>query len=178
MSECSINPDYFEKEPELETLTAGFPLYFVSDKEDVDGNKMALTVIGNDLYAPRVTGIHNVKLDKWGGTEHPNLNQQWIWNDQDNSLTNVGIPGSALFEGFNRNLIVYKWRGLHNQRFKYNLGTERLENRYSGRALDIANDKIIAGQNIFTNEPDQTQGQKWKIQYQSKEHGHDHHHEE
>lgn len=68
-----------------------------------------------------------------------------MWNDEQSSLTSVGVPGSALFEGFNRNIITYKWKGLHNQRFKYNIGTERFENKFTGFAMDIKNDRIQAG---------------------------------
>lgn len=41
-----------------------------------------------------------------------------------------------MFEGFNLNIIAYKIKGLPNQRFKYNMGTQRIENRMSGRAID------------------------------------------
>lgn len=71
-------------------------------------------------------------------------------------------------------MIVYKWKGLHNQRFKYNIGTKRLENAYSGRAMDVKKDVIEAGSNILTEEPDLTTGQKWIIDYQSADHGHNH----
>ena len=87
------------------------------------------------------------------------------------------MPGTTLFEGFNKNIITYKWRGLHNQRFKYDIGTERFENAFTGNALDVVKDKIVAGQNLITKEPDYTIGQKWKIEYQDEDdHGHDHHH--
>lgn len=73
-------------------------------------------------------------------------------------------------------MIVYNWRGLHNQRFHYNIATKRFQNRYSGNAMDVFADKMIPGENINTNEPDDTVGQKWLIDYQSEDHGHDHHH--
>jgi len=33
---------------------------------------MTLEVGTDDLYAPRTTGIHNVKLQKWSGRDVPN----------------------------------------------------------------------------------------------------------
>lgn len=106
---------------------------------------MALEVHPDDLYAPRKTGVHNVVLKEWSGREHPNPMQQWKWNSDNNSFDSIGIPGTSLFEGFNNNIIAYKWRGLPNQRFKYDIGTERIENRFTGYALDVKNDKIEDG---------------------------------
>lgn len=86
----------------------------ISTKLDKDGNKMAITVDPADQYAPRTTGVHNVYLSKFKGKEHPDPRQQWVWNNEENSLKSVGQVGGALFEGFNKNMIVYNWKGLHN----------------------------------------------------------------
>lgn len=142
VQECNRHPHYFEDADHVETLSAGYPFYFLSSHTDAHGNRMALTVDTKDLYAPRKTGVHNVKLAVWGGREHADTRQQWMWNAENNSLDSVGVPGTSLFEGFNKNIITYKWRGLHNQRFKYDIGTERFENRFTGNALDVVNDKI------------------------------------
>ena len=42
--------------------------------------------------------------------------------------------------------------------------------------MDVFGDKIMDHENINTNEPDKTNGQTWLIEYQSEDHGHDHHH--
>ena len=110
---------------DLESLVEGYPFYMLTDKKDEDGNQMAITVDPLDQYAPRTTGVHNVYLSKFLGKEHPNLKQQWVWNTEEASLKSVGIPGGALFEGFNKNMIVYNWKGLANQRFHYNIATKR-----------------------------------------------------
>jgi hypothetical protein len=109
----------------MESLSEGFPFYMISAKTDSDGNRMAITADPADQYAPRTTGVHNVYLTKWAGKEHSNLKQQWVYNSEEASLKSVGLPGGALFEGFNKNMIVYNWKGLHNQRFHYNIGTKR-----------------------------------------------------
>jgi len=111
--------------PDIESVVEGYPFYILSAKTDADGNKMAITADPADQYAPRKTGVHNVFLSKWAGKEHPNDKQQWIWNSEESSLKSVGLPGGALFEGFNKNMIVYNWKGLHNQRFHYNIATKR-----------------------------------------------------
>ena len=106
--------------PDLESVVEGYAFYMISSNTDSEGNRMALTADPADQYAPRTTGVHNVYLSKWSGKENPNTKQQWLWNAEENSLKSVGLPGGALFEGFNKNMIVYNWRGLHNQRFHYN----------------------------------------------------------
>lgn len=160
----------------MESLVEGFAFYILSNKTDKDGNKMALTADPMDQYAPRTTGVHNVYLSKWAGKEHPNLKQQWKWNSDETSMKSVGLPGGALFEGFNKNMIVYTWRGLANQRFHYNISNHKFTNRFTGNAMDVFGDKIIELENINTNEPDNSEGQSWIIDYQSDSHGHDHSH--
>jgi len=98
----------------LESLVDGYAFYMKSYNKDKDGNSMCITADPADQYAPRVTGVHNVYLKKCEGKEHPNKLQQWIWNGEEQSLKSFGLPGGALFEGFNKNMIVYNWRGLHN----------------------------------------------------------------
>jgi hypothetical protein len=128
---------------DLESLVEGFPFYLISNKTDADGNKMVITADPADQYAPRTTGVHNVYLSKFAGKETPNLNQQWVWNSDEQSLKSVGLKGGALFEGFNKNMIVYTWRGLHNQRFHYNIGTKKMTNRFTGNAMDVFGDKLV-----------------------------------
>jgi len=111
--------------PDIESLSGGFAFYILSTKLDADGNKMAITADPADQYAPRTTGVHNIYLSKWAGKEKPNTKQQWMWNADETSIKSVGLPGGALFEGFNKNMIVYNWKGLHNQRFHYNSVTKK-----------------------------------------------------
>ena len=137
---------------------------------------MAITADPADQYAPRSTGVHNVYLSKFAGKANPNKLQQWVWNGKQSSIKSVGLPEGALFEGFNKNMIVYNWKGLHNQRFKYDLETMKFENKFTGNAMDVFGDKLVEFQNINSNEPDHTIGQNWRIEYQSLSHGHDHEH--
>jgi len=127
----------------MESLVDGYAFYILSNKTDKDGNKMALTADPADQYAPRTTGVHNVYLSKWAGKEHVNPKQQWKWNNEESSMKSVGLPGGALFEGFNKNMIVYTWRGLANQRFHYNILTKKFTNRFTGNAMDVFGDRIV-----------------------------------
>jgi len=40
-----------------------------------------------------------------------------------------------------------------NQKFKFNIGTSRLENAMTGRAVDTSKSIIEIGQNVVTGEP-------------------------
>ena len=42
--------------------------------------------------------------------------------------------------------------------------------------MDVFGDKLTELQNINTNEPDNSNGQEWIIDYHSASHGHDHEH--
>jgi len=160
----------------MESLVEGFPFYIKSGKKDKDGNEMCISADPKDQYAPRTTGVHNTYLSKCKPKTNPDTKQQWVWKADEQSLKSVGVPGGALFEGFNKNMIVYNWRGLHNQRFHYNLSTKKFQNRFTGNAMDVFGDKMIELENINTNEPDNSAGQTWIIDYQSASHGHDHEH--
>jgi len=104
---------------------------------------MAITADPADQYAPRSTGVHNVYLSKFAGKANPNKLQQWVWNGKQSSIKSVGLPEGALFEGFNKNMIVYNWKGLHNQRFNYDLETMKFENKFTGNAMDVFGDKLV-----------------------------------
>jgi len=40
-------------------------------------------------------------------------------------------------------MIVYNWKGLHNQRFKYNIESQKITNRFTGNAMDVYGDKLV-----------------------------------
>lgn len=73
ISECSLNPRAFRMEDHLENLTEGYPFYILTHgKRNSDGHQMAIEVDPRDMYAPKVTGVHNVVLKPWDGKEKPN----------------------------------------------------------------------------------------------------------
>lgn len=145
--ECGPSPEAFKKD-HLEDLSPGYPFYFLSTGNNKAGDQMALTVDEADKYAPRTTGVHNVYLSKWAGRETPNLKQQWIWNLENQSFCSVGVAGLCMFEGFNKNVISYKWVGVPNQRWGYNLGTKRIANAFTGFAVEYYGETIAEGDNV------------------------------
>lgn len=104
--------------------------------------------------------------------EHPNPNQQFTYDSTDQSVKSLSHPEAVLFEGFNKNLIVYKQAHMNNQRFKYDSVKKRWYNSFTGRNLHI--DEFKAGSNISTMDMKDTNNQKWELEYCNEDHGHDH----
>lgn len=46
-------------------------------------------------------------------------------------------PGSALFAGANRNLVVYADKGMKNQKFDYDINAQTWTNRYSLKVIQL-----------------------------------------
>lgn len=82
----------------------------------------------------------------------------------------MGSKPLALFEGYNLNIVAYAYKNMPNQKFKYNIGTSRLENSMTGRAIDTNKSVIELWQNVITAEPSQSGAQKWEIKYVNDQH--------
>lgn len=79
---------------------------------------LVLQVDPFDKYRPRKTGVYNVHLaslmaDKPLKDPERKL-QLWYYNAKRRALLNWRYPSKGLFEGFNKNLIVFKYKGLKN----------------------------------------------------------------
>lgn len=85
----------------------------------------ALEVGSKDLYFPKSTGVYNVELIDF---EEGNLHQQWTYNNQDLTVRSRQFPTKSLFEGVNRNLIVYRRLPNKNQEFFFDNIAHRLSN--------------------------------------------------
>jgi len=175
VSECGINPASLQPENFHEPLIPHECFYIVSAGKYGKGSDLALEVSKEDAYAPRTTGVYNIDLTHFHGREDNHAPQQFYYHDEDNTIHNAIHPECALFEGFNKNLIVYKNMHAPNQRFEYNSVRRLWTNIFTGRALDIEADKFEEHQNVHTNDVDSSSAQKWDIVYCDADHGHDHH---
>jgi hypothetical protein len=74
------------------------------------GSNLALTSKMTDKYAPRTTHVYDVGLSNFEGTGAEDRTQQWWYNDVDHTVHSFAHSDSdgVLFEGFNKNLIVFK----------------------------------------------------------------------
>ena len=66
-----------------------------------------------------------------------------------------------MFEGFNKNLITFRHLNLDNQHFTYDHEKKSWNNVKTGNAIDLMLDKFAIDQNVITEPPDATDGQKW-----------------
>lgn len=68
---------------------------------------LVLEAATKDKYAPKKTGVYNVFLSKKVVGKKA---QTWQWNKGSTTLSPLLYPKKALFEGTNKNLIIYKNR--------------------------------------------------------------------
>lgn len=63
-----------------------------------------------DKYLPRVTHVYDVNVGAFTGTGSEDRTLQWWYNDVDHTLHSFAHVESdgVLFEGYNKNLIVFK----------------------------------------------------------------------
>jgi hypothetical protein len=60
-----------------------------------------------------------------------------MYDEVDQSVKSLAHPEAVLFEGFNKNLIVYKQQFMNNQRFKYDSVKKRWYNSFTGRDVEL-----------------------------------------
>lgn len=141
------------------------------------GSNLALEVGTEDAYAPRTTGVYNIDLTHFHGREEGTKGQQFYYHDEDNTIHSYIHPEGAIFEGFNKNLIVYKNLHMPNQRFEYNSVRRLWTNINTGRAVMIHDNKFEEHQNVHTDDVDSSSAKKWDIIYCDEDHGKEHHEE-
>lgn len=96
-----------------------------------------------------------------------------MYDSKDQSVKSLLHPEAVLFEGFNKNLIVYKQRFMNNQRFNYDSVKKRWFNTFTGRDVELT--KFVTNSNVHTADMKDDNHQKWELEYCSEDHGHDHH---
>lgn len=133
---------------------------------------MALTAKDDDKYAPRKTGLYDVIIDKWSGKDSTDKNQMWFWDERDHSLRSYGHADTdaVMFEGFNKNLVLYRQLGRDSQKFGYNSSTHFWRNDHTKRAMHA--EAMRAGSSVVTENVDdniQDFAVKWSIHYCGKE---------
>jgi len=98
--------------------------------------RMVLQVDPLDKYRPRKTGVYNVFLAEVKNKKDPaRALQLWYYNGKKKALLSRKYPSKGLFEGFNKNLIVFKYRGLKNQVWSHDLNSHQWFNEFSKNSL-------------------------------------------
>lgn len=85
------------------------------------GSGKVLAVRPYDKYHPRETGVYNIHLvdeEEDKRLSNPKrVNQLWYYNKREQAFLSRKFPTMGIFEGFNSNMIVYKYNGVRNQKW-------------------------------------------------------------
>lgn len=150
-----------------------FYIVYNSEKDDAADQDLVLEVQQKDKYAPKNTGVYDVRLqtikaslskavDAKSG-QHK-LAQQWKYDAEKKALFSLRFPEKALFEGTNKNLIVYNFRGLKTQKFTFYPSKHLLTNSVTMRAIELANNQqATAGAEVVTAKVRPTNGLRQKF---------------
>lgn len=102
--ECDKYPAFFKPEQ----LSTDKCFYIKPSGVDGQGTNLALTVDAQDLYYPKSYGIFNVQIEEFKGDTADNKAQQFTYNSDSKAILTRLHAGTAMFEGFNKNIITYK----------------------------------------------------------------------
>ena len=86
--------------------------YLEAAGPDKKGTNLFLETATVDKYAPKKTGAYDVSLKL--GHDGDRKAQQWYFDDKTFALHSMYFPKKVLFEGYNKNLIMFAQRGLPN----------------------------------------------------------------
>jgi hypothetical protein len=114
-----------------------------------ENTNKVLAVMPDDKYAPRVTGVFNVYLaEPKEGETVEDLNSAWYYNEKKRALMSRKFPSKALFEGFNHNLCIWKYSGVRNQLWSFDMNNNLWFNDFSKHTLWFNSDD--KGANLVT----------------------------
>lgn len=109
-----------------------------------EGTRKVFAVNPVDKYHPRKTGVFNVHLvdeEKDKSLENPKrVNQLWYYNAKRKAFLSRRYPSRGLFEGFNRNLIIWTYKGVRNQMWSYDMNHHIWFNDFSKHAMAVEKD--------------------------------------
>jgi hypothetical protein len=87
-----------------------------------------------------------------------------MYNAEKHIIESLYHPGYVVFEGDNKNLIVYKESGKPNEKFSYKSSEHAWANDFTGNYISA--DAFKAGANVDTEAPNaETASQKWYTEY-------------
>lgn len=132
-----------------------------------EGTNLYYEVDQKDKYHPRKTGAYNVDLHKGiAGSHEERKAQQWFYDDKTFALHSAFFPKKVLFEGYNKNLIMFGQRNLPNQQFIYDHINQVWQNKKSRNAISMPKGAAFeSGSELITRKLDELPDQKFKIIY-------------
>jgi len=153
---------------------APFDCFFIMyPKKDSKGQDLVLEIDHKDKYAPKKTGIYNVRFHPFEGDmdeddeDNHVAAQQWKYDEKEHKLITKAYPGKVLFQGNNRNLVVYDNKGMKNQYFNYDAEHGIWYNEYTDEGVMVdPNEEIEVGANVITGKRNVTKNferMHWKM---------------
>ena len=150
-----------------------FEIVYASEQED--GKDLVLEAAQKDKYAPKKTGVFNVNMQKSAAhltkeedekTGNHKLAQQWSYDADKKALYSNMYPEKALFEGANKNLIIYNFKGLKNQQFVFDTGRKIWMNAVTNNTIELSKtSEAKAGGDVSTSKirTENNSRQKWTV---------------
>ena len=96
-----------------------------------------VTVDEHDAYTPKKTGVYNIEL---GEFKPGNKAQMFSYDAQTKSLKSYLFPKTAVMEGQNKMLVVFKNMNLKNQKFVYDIKDMNWVNNFSDNGFELDKD--------------------------------------
>ena len=128
------------------------------------GSDLAFQVDKYDKYHPKYYGIYDIKVKKYLGKRANMIAQQFVYNEEDHTIRSIYHPESAVFEGVNMNLVMYKNIGMTNQHWEYDSVEKVWKNMATGDFIQL--DDFVVDGNVHTVvTDDHGKGLKWQIEY-------------
>lgn len=153
-----------QKVEQAEPLKNKKPFFLTAADKDGNPTNFVLEVAKEDKYAPKKTGVFNVAL-KMKSEQSDYKPQQWFFDAETNGLHSVLYPSKTLFEGMNKNLIVYRQLKLKNQRFNYDEINKSWTNVVTKNGLKIVGVDAKNDANIVTGKFEGKPGELWTYSY-------------
>lgn len=177
MAECGPNPYYLMPRMFNEPMFHMTCFYIISAGPWGYGSDLAFQVDERDKYYPKHYGIYDIRVKEYKGRKANNLAQQFVYNSDDHTIRSLLHPETAIFEGVNMNLVMYKNIGMPNQFWEYNSLHKTWMNKNSNDFIKVDEFHVDANVRTIATD-DNSPGTKWQIEYCSHDHGdhdHDHH---
>ena len=90
---------------------------------------------------------------------------QWHYNSKTKSLHSEMFPRKVMFEGANRNLIVFPFKKMPNQQFEYDEINKSWKNSQTQNAMQLSDGKFVDKANVVTGKFTDEVGQKFAFEY-------------
>lgn len=178
MAECGPNPYYLMPKMFNEPMFNMQCFYIVSGGPWGYGSDLAFQVDEQDKYFPKHYGIYDIRVKEYKGRAANNLAQQFVYNSDDNTVRSLLHPETAIFEGVNMNLVMYKNIGMENQHWEYSSVHKTWKNIHSNDLIKTDTFEVDANVRTVAVD-DESKNLMWQIEYCSDDHGghgHDHDH--